>query len=189
MSEEKVLTLRGKRAVWAPGGGGSGPIDPSRLPEGYPYKEGSKTVITWDGNTEGKVDLGSLTKVSDLTPSIDELKPAFVSTSISDDAQSDVTGTIIAMTDKLVGETGGSFMIVYEDNYTLHDEVSGQDVTFPEKGIYFGSVGHYGRTKLLVYGTETIHPMSEEYIQLTSPNGTKYKLTVSDDGTLSAVTV
>lgn len=44
MSEEKVLTLRGKRAVWAPVGG-SGPIDPKRLPEGYPYKEQSETVI------------------------------------------------------------------------------------------------------------------------------------------------
>lgn len=31
MSEEKVLTLRGKKAVWAPGGG-SGPIDPNNLP-------------------------------------------------------------------------------------------------------------------------------------------------------------
>ena len=34
MNEEKVLTLRGKKAVWAPGGGGTGPINPKRLPEG-----------------------------------------------------------------------------------------------------------------------------------------------------------
>lgn len=44
MSEEKVLTLRGKKAVWAPGGG-SGPIDPKRLPEGYPYKEMGEVVL------------------------------------------------------------------------------------------------------------------------------------------------
>ena len=44
MSEEKVLTLRGKKAVWAPGGG-SGPIDPKRLPEGYPYKAIEKTAF------------------------------------------------------------------------------------------------------------------------------------------------
>ena len=35
------------------GGGGTGPIDPKRLPEGYPYKEQSEVVIEWDGNTEG----------------------------------------------------------------------------------------------------------------------------------------
>lgn len=44
MSEEKVLTLRGKKAVWAPGGG-SGPIDPKRLPEGYPYKNVERVEV------------------------------------------------------------------------------------------------------------------------------------------------
>lgn len=51
MSEEKVLTLRGKKAVWAPGGG-SGPIDPKRLPEGYPYKEMGKTEFAILGEVE-----------------------------------------------------------------------------------------------------------------------------------------
>ena len=41
MSKDKeILTLMGRKAVWAPGGGGGdgdGPIDPKRLPEGYPY--------------------------------------------------------------------------------------------------------------------------------------------------------
>lgn len=35
--------------------------------------------------------------------------------------------------------------------------------------------------------TETIHPIDPKYIVLTSPNGTKYNLSVADDGTLSAV--
>lgn len=34
---------------------------------------------------------------------------------------------------------------------------------------------------------ETIHPIDEKLIVLTSPNGTKYSLSVADDGTLSAV--
>lgn len=35
--------------------------------------------------------------------------------------------------------------------------------------------------------TETIHPIDPKFIVLTSPNGTAYNLSVSDDGTLSAV--
>ena len=34
---------------------------------------------------------------------------------------------------------------------------------------------------------ETVHPIDEKFIVLTSPNGTKYNLSVADDGTLSAV--
>lgn len=35
--------------------------------------------------------------------------------------------------------------------------------------------------------TESIVPLSEKYIQFTSPDGTKWKLSVSDDGTITAV--
>ena len=35
--------------------------------------------------------------------------------------------------------------------------------------------------------TETVRPIDPKLIVLTSPNGTKYNLTVADDGTLSAV--
>ena len=68
MSEEKVLTLRGKRAVWAPGGG-SGPIDPKRLPEGYPYKEQSEVVVLAEQTvvTEARGDIGMGNLVSDET--------------------------------------------------------------------------------------------------------------------------
>lgn len=67
MSEEKVLTLRGKKAVWAPGGG-TGPIDPKRLPEGYPYygepvetEVVPATTVEFDG-------FGSVSNVIDFTP-------------------------------------------------------------------------------------------------------------------------
>ena len=51
-------------------------------------------------------------------------------------------------------------------------------------------VGGVEHTISLSILSEVIHPMSEEFLpELTSPNGTKYKLTVSDDGTLSAVAV
>ena len=82
MSEEKVLPLRGKKAVWAPGGG-TGPIDPKRLPEGYPYKE--VTVVSepmnltfgadWYQNAIGPdAANGMLTRVSDITLTDEEIK-------------------------------------------------------------------------------------------------------------------
>lgn len=49
-------------------------------------------------------------------------------------------------------------------------------------------VGHTGTFIIEeVTEVETIHPIDEKLIVLTSPNGTKYNLTVADDGTLSAV--
>lgn len=68
MSNE-VLIKNGNRAEW---GADSAPIDPERLPEGYPYD--MRTIIYWDGVTEGKELVNDIwLKVSDKTPTIDEL--------------------------------------------------------------------------------------------------------------------
>lgn len=45
MSNDKMLALRGRRARWVPVPKDTGPIDPSRLPEGYPYKEVAGNVV------------------------------------------------------------------------------------------------------------------------------------------------
>ena len=169
MSEEKVLTLRGKKAVWAPGGG-SGPIDPKRLPEGYPYKEQSETVIAekqtvvfepFNGNMAGMLEgytgplvIGKTYKiVFDGTEFMSTAETVELGVGIGNE-----TVTILAMDDM-------AMVVVKGDDATEH-------------------------TIAVSEFSETIQPMAEEFMPLlTSPNGTKYKLTVSDDGTLSAVAV
>ena len=199
MSEEKVLTLRGKRAVWAPGGG-SGPIDPKRLPEGYPYKEG--VSIEWDGNTEGLTSVDNMWfKVSDATMTNEEIKNATMvmvgesgATSIKIADFGAHFGLPVDVWDHLV--SAGSitddacffvvdslwFAVVRKGNMTVDGH------TFVETGTYF----MYASDTMYVSGlaNETIHPMAPEFLPaLTSPNGTKYQLTVADDGTLSAVAI
>lgn len=177
MSKEKVLTLRGKRAVWAPAGDGDGPIDPKRLPEGYPYKEGGKTVIEWDGNAEGKVNVGDglYTKVSDLTPSVDELKPLFISGIGSyedgsepneeyDDISQNLEQELIYSSDEVIATV--CFAIVYKDNVSA--AVNDRAIVFPEKGLYFGNYYHYGRVGYMQWGKETIHTMSPEFLPKTT---------------------
>lgn len=56
--------------------------------------------------------------------------------------------------------------------------------------IYCVAVPFDGSTTLTIsirQEVETIHPIDPKFIVLTSPNGTQYKLTVADNGTLSAV--
>lgn len=184
MSEEKVLTLRGKKAVWAPGGG-SGPIDPKRLPEGYPYKEG--VTIEWDGNTDGRVVVArQCYKVSGTV--FDNLVGCKVAYYIqAPDAPGEQREAVVngySMDGGVyfysvnVAEMGDSLPII---------AVVPEGHSTYEAGTYFCNMAG-GALYVTALVAETIHPMSEEFLPaLTSPNGTKYKLTVADDGTLSAV--
>ena len=96
------------------------------------------------------------------------------------------------------------YMLVFvpEDNYTLN--MGGDNIfVFEKKGIYvMGSswesikltfANPIGELKTLdeKFIPDTIARISdiETATTLTSPNGTKYRLTVSDDGTLSATPV
>ena len=174
MSEEKVLTLRGKKAVWAPGGG-SGPIDPKRLPEGYPYKEQSDVVLVeeepdWNRNVEA------------------------VYCYTNGGVAPDPGATCIVTYDGQ--EYSCSAVVTNAEN----NIISLQNSDMPVEVAWLGHMNCY---QFSIYNagakgsqyvkittvSETIHTMAPEFIQLTSPNGTKYKLTVADDGTLSAVAV
>ena len=185
MSEEKVLTLRGKKAVWAPGGG-SGPIDPKRLPVGYPYKEGSKTVIEWDGNSEGRPSFGS--EVSGACKVSDEVFYNLAGCPITFIAGDEVVELTLSE-----GVKATDNVYSYGDgiNQTSVLVVLGENAQNLETGTYFfkGSMsGMIMYVSKLTVSTETIHPMAPEFLPaLTSPNGTKYQLTVANDGTLSAV--
>lgn len=181
--------------MWAPAGGGAGPIDPKRLPEGYPYKEQSEQVIEWDGNTDGLTKVGSnWYKVSDIA--FPDLNGCKVTVNL---------GTMASLVgaDRVDAELNYAVAEGDLHGYTFTLNVDGESMemgavavipegsTNYEPGTYFfaGANGSY-YTERLTAMAETIHPMAPEFLPaLTSPNGTKYQLTVADDGTLSAVAV
>lgn len=90
--------------------------------------------ITWDGNTDGlvSVDMGGTSafyKVSDLTPTVDELTGATVSASIGE--------TMIVSGDNMMADSdyavvGKALIVIYKDNTII-----GNRVTFPQNGTYF----------------------------------------------------
>lgn len=74
------------------------------------------------------------------------------------------------------GNYGGAIVIVstagYMDVTEFHEFPANSEIT-----IEYGEGGE----------VETVRPIDPKFIVLTSPNGTKYNLSVADDGTLSAV--
>lgn len=195
--------MKKARAMYIPAGGKTavwGPIDQNVLPEGYPYKEG--VSIEWDGNTDGLTSVDNIWfKVSDATMTNEEIKNATMvmvvesgatSIKVADfgahfDVDFDVWENCVSqglITDDacfFVLDTVW-FAVVRKGNITAVGH------TFVETGTYFVKA----RDTLYVskLDAETINTMAPEFLPaLTSPNGTKYQLTVADDGTLSAVAV
>lgn len=165
------------------GGGGGGsvpkPLTYDYMPEGYPSKSGWS--IEWDGNTDGLVSVaGEFYKVSDMMPSDDELLGATLETSGGESFKlSSAIITALSEDITIIGE--GFAVIVRKDNATFNN------VPFPQKGTYFSSSQGIFTSKL---NKQTTTPMAEEFMPvLTSPNGTKYKITVDDSGTISATEV
>lgn len=164
-------------------GGGGGVSSWNDLTD-KPFEKEIKTYA-FDGVLEGKDTIfdGSYVKVSDDVPTAE-------------------------MMDNLYGYQDGSVMFngqpmnkmshfsnetVWHDRmfdglyicYSTHIvESDGSEHDVPSTGVYIG-------TGFLSYSFkyEKTKPIDPEFIQLTSPNGTQYKLSVSDDGTLSAVAV
>lgn len=158
----------------------------TELPEGYPYKEQSETVIEWDGNTEGLDNIGGrFFLVSPTILSNDEIKNGVVT-------GSDGFRWIMAEhwdTYVSVGYVAEDYVMV-ADGYVIFVRKAGAEVMgipIEKPGVYFMNMnGNY--IESFTTSSETIYTMAEEFMPLlTSPNGTKYKLTVSDDGALSAV--
>ena len=163
------------------GGGGSvpKPLTYDYMPEGYPKKSGWS--IEWDGNTNGLVSVANeFYKVSDMVPTDNELIGATIETSAGESFKLDST-YITAVTEDITTIGEGYALIVRKDNATFNN------VTIPQKGTYFIVASGFYTTRL---STQTITPMAEEFLPvLTSPNGTKYKITVDDSGTISATEI
>ena len=103
-----------------PTGGGSDPIvENAKQTGGFGYTEqGNQTVITWDGNTEGKlvVNIGvELCKISELTPATGEVIGGVIYTKSGNDVTSrtEITAdSITAMSEHLYKINGYSQSMV-----------------------------------------------------------------------------
>ena len=166
-----------------------GVIRQESLPDGYPYKE--KTVIEWDGGADGLYCVNDTWYlVSDEVISDNVLRNGTITSII----ESGVTKTMPVgphwdtlvkqglISEDVSGLMEGTVVVVRKPGVSMMG-----DGPFERTGTYF--VKSYG-TQVTKFVSETIHQIAEEFMPaLTSPNGTKYKLTVADDGALSAVAV
>lgn len=161
----------GKKAVW-------GPVDHNVLPEGYPYTEASeeRTQI-WLGTDSAGVT------ITDGTHSYGNTGFGMYQ-----------DGECVIVFDGVEYPTGQDNItcLQFGDpnfvNYPFYANFEFAGGGYTEYTVTCGEGTHQFELYYVV-ATETIHPMAEEFIRLTSPNGTKYQLTVADDGTLSTMIV
>lgn len=154
-------------------------------------------TLTWDGNTEGKTQdaQGVYTKISDNVPTEEDLKEGW-----TEEVTILATGEIIQIPvsgeevseyfDESGAVLGSAFAIMPRDNM----EYSGMYVA--EKGIYALSSDDAYLSSLTIPGynfTETtVKPVPEKYLPevteliMLSPSGNKFKVTVDDNGNLTA---
>lgn len=158
------------------GGGGTGPIDPKRLPEGYPYKEG--VTIEWDGNTEGlDVVADTYYRVSDAIVSDEQIKVGVMA---------DANGNEQAVTAIAPWDTFVSM------GYVTEDVTSVESVVFVRKdgavfqGVTFNKTGVYFMALVRKFTTEIIHTMAPEFLPAGVGGGVP-AVTTSDNGKLLRV--
>ena len=162
------------------------------------YENGA--TITYDGNAEGRPSILNYIKISDLTPSPEDviggvyrifsLSDTYITQShIVDYSGTDYFGNIFAITQG-GGERSPMLLICFVDNFKM-----GEGMTIPEKGIYsLNSSGLY--VELFSYGTikkidEKFLPVMDSVIlnSSTTSSTKKFKITVDDTGTISATEV
>lgn len=185
------------------------PIETKYLPDALQFGTETKMAegdtLYWDGNTEGLVSvdafaemIGTLYKISDAVPTLEDCISGATYTFEYDGEQKtwkvgpDEIAEMSAFWGCLcIGDS--EVLVAPENNFQI--EVEGVTAIFPEAGLYTAIGGDNLFTSLTIPGytgfvseQTVVTPMDEKYMPtLTSPNGTKYKLIVADDGTLSAV--
>lgn len=166
-----VTTLALAKSYTNQHGGSGGDGWPSDLPKpsvgGYGYTEqGEQTVITWDGDTDGRVDIaGKYYKISELTPTIEEMIGGVVYLKAHNDGifPTEITAGIInTLSEHIyivrVGNEG--VLVALEDV-----EIEGIPI---ERGMYYstdGSEPYPAYISSLTYGTpDTVHKIDEKYM-------------------------
>ncbi len=162
------------------------PLTQEQLPAGYPWD--GRTVIEWDGNTEGLETLempesNPLYKVSDMVLTENDIKANGYTVTFSS------------------GKTGGSgnFLVATEESImfvildTMYVIMSGTAEAFSNAGLdlptgtYFGTeIGGFGNVSSITYGTTT--PISETLLPEGYPNKENTLITVNKrEGALDGV--
>ena len=168
------------------GGGGGGsvpkPLTYDYMPEGYPKKSVQTTTLMEEQELAFAL-AGGAVYIALLTEALDIAEGQTYTVNWDGTEYRCVCGannaTLYIGNPAIMGagdDTGEPFIYGYNKNIS-----SGQFATFDTSATHTISV------KTIA---ETITPMAEEFMpMLTSPNGTKYKLTVNDSGTISATEV
>ena len=86
--------------------------------------------------------------------------------------------------------SGSALVCAFEEEHNYSFYMTGSCLSYADENWHdkFESDG-FEFSIIIDKGSPVITPLDPKYIQLTSPNGTKYSLSVSDDGTLSAVPI
>lgn len=148
-------------------------------------------TLTWDGNTEGLVSIGGLMfKVSDTVLSYDDFATDGFSVETTNGQQSGEQSNLLFLQEYGVVASVGQFYSFPESAVGV--DISGGEGIIPtESGTYFTA----NMRSLTIPGytgfeTKTIKRLDEKYMPvLTSPNGTKFRLSVNDDGTVTTAEV
>lgn len=174
--------------------------------ENKPFsKTESGETLTWDGNTDGLVECDTFYRVFDKVKGIAENLELFKRENVTflESDGSGYVGNWLEQTNDCIN-FGGRVIITLKDNAF----VSYCGMRFPKKGVYFykrneGAVaGFVWVSSFTVHGFNfKIEEMDEELLPdsvvkngdssliLLSPGGKRFKITVSNNGTLSAAEV
>jgi hypothetical protein len=179
------------------GGGASSWNDLADKPFGEEVTEVHGDTLTWDGNTDGLVcAMDAFYKVSDVVFTLDELRGSVAVISDGQIVSSEDEGALFELADGI--------SVLSETVVCVSEKAVGADVggiVFPEAGLYFSALEDAGKLIHVssftvpnytgfVTTKETVKTLDEKFMPtLTSPNGTKFKLTVDDSGAVSAVEV
>lgn len=134
-------------------------IDPSRLPEGYPWKELIEYGPCVEDDAIDHFTSGSTTyyKVSSDTPSAEEMKSCYVygsDGSIVDDLFPYVDETVLY--DRIIG----AIVVCYKTEINFDRST----VTVPSTGIYMA-----GNTQPFIIKLEKVHPIAAEFLPTSVP--------------------
>lgn len=133
-------------------------LDPKFLPEGgVGWEEKNHTVIEWDGGTEGRDTFNGMYKVSDLTPTYEDLVGATVEASTGESAT--ITADVISLEPGVISIFDGVLAVLNfaeqeREDYGIPDNVT--------TGIYFLLDDVY--TSKLIYSSVTVHQLDEKFL-------------------------
>lgn len=160
-------------------------------------------TLTWDGDATGKVmvpldEEGGvyIVKISDSAPTpADLVGGSLTVVGMAEEPQTLTLTEDIIMSESGMTQVGGDvpFLMIFEQ------DMVNEDFTLPAGtySIWMGGAVYVSQVTCVTpaFGTKIVHPLPEKFIPemssvtLVSPNGTRFKVTVDDSGTLSATEV